>query len=53
MHWLAEVVAMVMKQRSEYEELSKEASMMDFKTNEELDKLPSPRYKNGSNPDMM
>ena len=44
MHWLQEIVAMVMKQKADYEPLAKEAYMMEFNTTEELNKLPSPRY---------
>ena len=36
---------MVVNRTSEYDKNAKEVCMMDFKTSEQLDAVPSPRYE--------
>ena len=42
-HWLWEIVSMLLHKTTDYMKEAKETTMMEFKTQEELDKHPSPR----------
>ena len=44
MHWLWEIVSMVINKTSEYDRNPKEACMMDFRTKEQLESVSEPMY---------